>query len=103
MKGFPDEIVVRENERLNRQRTELQREIKETEKRLEEARERNIDPEKLQEFCRIASQNLSDFGYTEKKLALETFKVRVWIDGKTLQLDGVLPVSNEVCAVSQHL
>ena len=102
LKGFPEEMVVKENERLNRKRIELQSEIKETEKTLEEARERNVDPEKLQQFCRIASQNLPTFGYTEKKLALETFKVRVFIDGKTPKLEGVLPIPSEMCAVSQH-
>ena len=102
LKGFPEEIVSKENERLNRQRIELQREIEETEKRLEEARERYIDPEKLQEFCRIASQNLPTFGHTEKKLALETFKVRVFIDDKTPRLEGVLPIPSEMCAMSQH-
>ena len=58
--------------------------------------------EKVEEFCKIASQNLPDFGHTEKKLALETFKIRVWIDGNTPKLDGVLPVPSEVCAMSQH-
>lgn len=103
LKGFPDEVVVKENERINRKRTELQREIKEIEEKREQARESHIDLEKVEECCRIASQNLSDFGNTEKKLALETFKIRVLIDGKTPQLDGVLPVPSEVCAVSQHL
>jgi len=101
LKGFPQEMVIKENERINRERTELHRAIQETEKKLEQARESDIDLEKVEEFCKIASQNLSDFGYTEKKLALETFKIRVWIDGKTPKLEGVLPVSSEVCATSQ--
>ena len=102
LKGFPDVIVVKENERLNRQRIELQREIEETEKKLEQARERHIDPEKLEEFCRIASQNISAFGYAEKKLALETLRVRVSIDDKMPRLEGILPIPSEVCAMSQH-
>ena len=102
LKGFPDVIVVKENERLNRQRIELQREIEETEKKLEQARERHIDPEKLEEFCRIASQNISAFGYAEKKLTLETLRVRVSIDDKMPRLEGILPIPSEACATSQH-
>ncbi len=102
MKGFPEETVIKENEKINLERTELQRGIQETEKKLEQARESHIDLGKVEEFCKIASQNLPDFGYTEKKLALETFKIRVWIDGNTPKLDGVLPVPSEVCAMSQH-
>jgi len=102
LKGFPDEIVVKENERLNYQRIELQRELEETEKKLEQIRERHIDPEKLEEFCRIASQNTSIFGYAEKKLALETLRVRVVMDDKMPRLEGILPIPSEVCAMSQR-
>ncbi|MFC2045700.1 recombinase family protein [Chloroflexota bacterium] len=102
LKGFPEETVVKENEKINRERTELQRGLEETEKKLEQAIDSHIDLDKVEEFCMIASQNLSDFGYTEKKLALEAFKVRVWIDGNNTKLDGVLPVPDEVCAMSQH-
>ena len=102
MKGFPEDTVVKENEKINRERTNLQRELMETEKKLEQARESHIDLEKVEEFCKIASQNLADFGHAEKKLALETLKIKVWIDGDTPRLEGVLPVPNEVCAMSQH-
>jgi site-specific DNA recombinase len=102
LKGFPDEMVVKANERINRKRMELRREIQDMEKKLEQAKESYIDPTRVEEFCRVVSQNLSDFGDTEKKLALETFKIRAWIDGKSVVLDGVLPIPNEVCAASQH-
>lgn len=102
LKGFPEETVIKENEKINRERAKLQKGIQETEKKLEQARESHIDLEKVEEFCKIASQNLLGFGYTEKKLALETFKIRVWIDVNTPKLEGVLPVPSEVCAMSQH-
>ena len=104
MKGFPEDMVVKENEKINRERTELQRAIQETEKKLEQAKESHIDLEKIDDFCKIASQNLADFGYAEKKLALETLKTKVWIDGNNPpRLEGILPVPSEVCAMSQPL
>jgi len=104
MKGFPEDIVVKENEKINRGRTELHRAIQETEKKLEQAKESHIDLEKVEDFCKIASQNLADFGYTEKKLALETLKIKVWIDGNNPpRVQGILPVPSEVCAMSQPL
>jgi len=104
MKGFPEDMVVKENEKINRERTELQRAIQETEKKLEQAKESHIDLEKVEDFCKIASQNLADFGYAEKKLALETLKIKVWIDGNNPpRLEGILPVPSEVCAMSQPL
>jgi len=104
MKGFPEDIVVRENEKINRERTELHRATQETEKKLEQAKESHIDLEKIEDFCNIASQNLADFGYSEKKLALEALKIKVWIDGDNPpRLQGILPVPSEVCAMSQPL
>ncbi|GAH86037.1 unnamed protein product, partial [marine sediment metagenome] len=90
------------NERINRRRTELRREIKETEKKLEQVKKSHIDPTRVEELCGVVSQNLSDFGDTEKKLALEVFKIKVWIDGKSVILDGVFPTPSEACAMSQH-
>lgn len=102
LKGFPDDMVTKENERINRKRAELRREIKETEKKLEQAKDSHVDPKSVEEFCRIASQNLSGFGHTEKKLALEALKIRVLIYGEAVELEGVLPAPGEVCAMSQH-
>jgi site-specific DNA recombinase len=104
MKGFPEDMVVKENEKMNRERNELQRAIQETEKKLEQAKESHIDLEKVEDFCKIASQNLADFGYAERKLALETLKIKVLIDGNNPpRLQGILPVPSEVCAMSQPL
>ena len=102
LKGFPDEMVIKANERINRKRTELRREMKDTEKKREQSKDSHIDPARVEEFCRVVSQNLSDFGDTEKKLALETLQIRAWIEGKSVVLDGVLPIPSEVCAMSQH-
>jgi hypothetical protein len=81
MKGFQEDTVVKENEKINRERAELQRAIQETRKKLEQAKESHIDLEKVEDFCKIVSHNLADFGYAEKKLALEMLKIKVWIDG----------------------
>jgi len=101
LKGFPEETVIKENEKINRERVDLKQRIGELENKLEQARGSDVDVERLEEFCRIASQNLLEFGYTEKKMALEVLKVRVLIDGSSATLEGVLPIPDEVCAMSQ--
>jgi site-specific DNA recombinase len=103
-KGFPEDLVVKENEKLNRDRVGLQRELAETQRKLEEARKRDIDIEKLAEFCRVISQNLSNLGHAEKRLALEALKVKVIVDGRNpMRLQGTLPIPGEVHAMSQPL
>lgn len=70
---------------------------------MKQARDNNIDFEKIEDFCKIASHNLKGFGYAEKKLALETMKVKVRVDdNSSIKLEGVLPVPDEVCTVYQH-
>jgi site-specific DNA recombinase len=104
MKGFPEDMVVKENDKINRERNELQRAIQETKKKLGRAKENHANLENVEDFCKIASQNLADFGYAEKKLALETLKIKVLVDGNNPpKLHGILPVPSEVCAMSQPL
>jgi len=104
MKGFPEDMVIKENEKINCERAELQRAIQETEKKLKQAKESRIDLDTVEDFCEIASCNLADLGYAEKKLALETLKIKVWIDGNNPPtLQGVLPIPSQACAMSQPL
>ncbi len=100
-KGFPEDTVVKENEKINRERATLQGRIRELENRLEKALDSHFDIEKIEEWCKIASENLPKFGLTEKKLALETFEIKVSVDHNITKLDGVLPVPDEVLVVSQ--
>jgi len=101
LKGFPEETVIKENEKINRERVELKQRIGELEKKLKQARDSNVDLERLEEFCQVASQNLLEFGHTERKMTLEALKIRVFVDGSSATLEGVLPISDEVCAMSQ--
>jgi len=104
LKGFPESIVIKDNEKLNRERARLQCELSETEQRLEKTKESHINVEKLDEFCKIVSQKLEDFSYAEKKSTLEMLKVKVWTDGyNPPELQGILPIPNEVRAMSQPL
>ena len=104
MKGFPEDMVIKENEKINRVRTELQKAIQEIEKKLKQAKDSHIDLDTVEDFCEIASRSLADLGYAEKKPALETLKTKVWIDGNNLPtLQGVLPIPSQACAMSQPL
>lgn len=103
LKGFPEEMVIKENEKINRERAELKERIGELEKQLQQARDSKVDLGRVEEFCQIASQNLLEFGYAERKMALEVFKVKIWLDTSSATIEGVLPIAKEVCAMSQPL
>ncbi len=101
LKGFPEKTVIKENEKINRERTELKERVMELEKKLERVRDTRIDLGKVEEFYQTASQNLPEFSHAERKMALEVLKVKVQIDDTSATLEGVLPVPDEVCAMSQ--
>jgi len=93
MKGFPEDMVIKENEKMNQERTEILRTIHETEKRLEQAKESHIDLDKVEDFCKIASHNLADFGYAEKQLTLELegIKQQLLISPNSLEIGSIYP------------
>jgi site-specific DNA recombinase len=103
LKGFPEETVIKENEKINRERAKLKERIGELEKKLEQTKDSKVDLGRVEEFYQIARQNLLGFEYAERKMALEVLKVKVWIDGSSATIEGFLPIPKEVCAMSQPL
>jgi site-specific DNA recombinase len=92
LKGFPEETVIRENEKFNRQRAELKQRRAELEARIEQAKQSEVDIAGIERFCELVRQNLRDFTFEDKRLALEALRLEVWVDGDTLRVVGSIPV-----------
>jgi len=92
LKGFPEESVIRENERINRQRAELKQRGVELETRMEQAKQAEVDIVGIERFCELVRQNLRDFTFEDKRLALEALRLEVWVDEDTLRVLGSIPV-----------
>jgi hypothetical protein len=39
-------------------------------------------------FCEVARQNIENFSFDEKRLALEALQTRVCIDGRSITIEG---------------
>jgi site-specific DNA recombinase len=102
LKGFPEDTIIKENEKINRERTDLKKRRVELENMIKDIKEAEIDLERVEKFCQLARENLANFTYREKRLALEELSIKVLVDGKTVTLEGVLPIS-EVNTASPHL
>jgi len=95
LKGFPEETVVAENRRINGQRDLLKQRRTELEARLEQAKETEVNMESIERFCEVVRQNLSEFTFEDKRLALEALSIKVWVEGNKLEIEGAIPISVE--------
>jgi len=95
LKGFPEETVVAENKRINEQRAILEQRKSELETRIEEAKETEINMESIERFCELVRQNLGDFTFNDKRLALEALSIKVWVNGNEINIEGAIPVAGD--------
>jgi len=95
LKGFPEETVVAENKRINGQRAILEQRKIELETRIEQARETEINMESIERFCEVVRQNLGEFTFEDKRLALEALSIKVWVDGDRLEIEGAIPITGD--------
>ncbi len=95
LKGFPEETVVAENKRINGQRDLLKQRKSELDARLEQARETEVNMESIERFCEVVRQNLGEFTFEDKRLALEALSIKVWVDGNNLEIEGAIPIPRD--------
>ena len=98
LKGFPEETVVAENKRINGQRDLLKQRRAELEARLEQARETEVNMESIERFCEVVRQNLGEFTFENKRLALEALNIKVRVEGNKLEIEGAIPISSLLVA-----
>ncbi|GAJ24209.1 unnamed protein product, partial [marine sediment metagenome] len=105
LKGFPEETVIAENNRINGQRDTLNERKVELETRVEQARKTEVNFENIERFCELVRQNLGDFTFEDKRLALEALQVKVCVDGNNVNIEGAIPMGEDdiVSATSRCL
>jgi len=86
-----EETIVRENTKINRYRDSLKSRLSELSTRIAEVRQDELDLAGVKHFCQLASENLANFTYADKRLALEALRIEVWIDGEDISIPGAVP------------
>ncbi|MBA7546150.1 hypothetical protein ES705_38533 [subsurface metagenome] len=95
LKGFPEGTVIAENKRINEQRDVLKQRRIELETRIEQARQTEVNFESIARFCELVRQNLGEFTFEDKRLALEALQLKVWVDGNNINIEGAIPVAGD--------
>jgi site-specific DNA recombinase len=103
LKGFPEEMVITENKKINSERAALHCRYDELKSKLDYIGKNLIEPNRVKEFCRLASEYIETFTIAEKKLALEILDVKVWLEPGRITVEGILPIPEKGQVVSQHL
>jgi hypothetical protein len=96
LRGFPEEIITKENEKINKGREELAQRKVELEDRLTQAKTTRANLDNIAAFCKLASTNIDKFDYEQKRLALQALQVKVWIDGEAITIEGAVPQTEAI-------
>jgi site-specific DNA recombinase len=92
LKGFPEEQIIKENEKINQARIQLEGRKVELERKIEATEQVEFDVQGIERFCELARRNLSNFTYADKRLALEALQIRVLVDGDVVSMTGAIPI-----------
>jgi len=94
LRGFPEEIVIAENKKINANRNELTKQKVELETRIQAAKQAEADMEGIKQACDIVRDNLLDLTFEKKRMALEALNVRVRIDNDKVNIEGTIPMTH---------
>ena len=70
----------------------LEEEASQLERRIEEREQSHISINGIKQACELIKTNLGGLGFEEKRLALEALQIKVWIDGESITIEGVIPI-----------
>lgn len=98
--GFPEELVIMENQKMNTDRTLLLQRKAELETKIEQVQRTAVDMDNIKLACEMVSQNLGSLTYVDKRLAIEAFDIKVWIKHNELTMEGLIPVPDDLSNLS---
>ena len=62
---------------------------------MEQAKQAEVDVEAIERFCELVRQNLGDFTFEDKRLALEALQIKVLVDGNNINIEGAIPIAED--------
>lgn len=92
--GMPEDKLFKELQRIRTERSRMEEENARLEKRIEGAKQAELDEVAIKRFCELAASNIENFTFDEWRLALEALQIKVWIDGDVITIEGLIPVAD---------
>jgi hypothetical protein len=90
LKGFPENQVEAENQRLNKAKETLKAQKTELEAQLKASQNAVINVPNLERFIEDMQKRLPELAFEGKRLALDMLDITVWLDGDNVEITGVL-------------
>ncbi len=94
--GFPEEIVIKENQKFNGDRAVLLERKAELEAKIGQTQRAVVDMDNIKLACEIVSQKLGSLTYEDKRLALKALDIKVWIKHNELTMEGSIPMVDDL-------
>ena len=96
LKGFPEDTVAAENKKTNAKRESLKTRKTELEAQIKAGQEAALNLPKLERFVELLRQKLTTLDYETKRMALDMLGIKVWLDGQSVEITGVIPIMDDV-------
>jgi uncharacterized protein YacL (UPF0231 family) len=98
LKGFPEETVIAENKKINGKRKTLKAQKAELETQIKASQEAAISLPKVKRFVELIQDKISTLDFESKRQTLDMLGIKVWLDGESVEITGVLPTEDSVIA-----
>jgi len=86
-----DEYILKENKKLKEEKQRLLQEKEQLRKRLEVCAVTDFQIETIKQYCDGIAQNIEQFTYEEKRLALEALDIKVIVKPESIDVQGTIP------------
>ncbi|MFC1861564.1 recombinase family protein [Chloroflexota bacterium] len=96
LRGFPEELVIKENQKYNGVRAVLLERKAELETKIGHTQQAAVDMDNIKLVCEIVSQKLGSLTYEDKRLALKALDIKVWIKHDELTKEGSIPMTEDL-------
>jgi len=91
---WDEDKLLKEDAKLKKEQAKLNETIAELSTRIERTKQAEWNVEKIQEVCRAIGKAIDNCSFEDKRLALEGLAIKVWIDGSSVEIEGIIPVSD---------
>ena len=98
--GFPEELVIKENQKMNGDRAMLLQRKTELETKIEQTQVAAVNKDNIKLACEMVSRNLGNLTFEDKRLAIEALDIKVWIRHDELIMEGSIPIPDDLSNLS---
>lgn len=98
--GFPEGLVITENQKINGNRAVLLQRKAELETKIDQVQQAAVDMDSIKLVCEMVSRKLGSLTYEDKRLAMKALDIKVWIKHYELTMESVIPILDDLSNLS---